>query len=106
MSVLGHYISRPDATGNNRQYSLVKTIKDIENEPVGSFSGNNYSISSYNNGFLGIGKGYVNLKIGQNQMIGTGKVDNKEYNLIAYQVTTTPYYRGTFTYANCNQSIK
>ncbi len=106
MSVLGHYLSRPDATGDNRQYSLVKTIKDIENEPLGSFSGNNYSISSYISGFLGIGKGYVNLKIGQNQMIGTGKVDNKEYNLLAYQVNTTQYYRGTFTYANCNQSIK
>jgi prepilin-type N-terminal cleavage/methylation domain-containing protein len=106
MSVLGHYLSRPDATGDNRQYSLVKTIKDIENEPVGSFSGNNYSISSYISGFLGFGKGYVNLKIGQNQMIGTGKVDNKEYNLLAYSVTTTSYYRGTFTYANCNQSIK
>ena len=99
-SQLNHYLSRPKDTGSDRKFELVTGT--IENEPLGEFdSTGKYSISSFSpkTWFFG-NDGYINLTIGANTMVGTAKVSNKSYNLLAYQVNTAPYYNAAFTDTN------
>ena len=99
----GGYISRRTSNvhANNYFFELVSAADEIDNEPTGGFS---------RSGGFGL-YSYCDSSSNVNMTINDGGVDfarekSISYNLLTYQVTATPYYRGTFTYANCNQSIK
>ena len=95
----GRYISR-ESLLNGYDFVLVDAADDIDNAPTGDFNNGGFGLYS-DSGLHSVNMTISNSGVGYSRVWGA-----PSYNLLAYQVNTKQYYKGTFTYANCNQSIK